>query len=117
MENSTLTINQISINIITEKPYDDSEDYFKAFSAKFLKQFDLTCINLLSNKFKPHGITLISILSESHFAIHTWPEKNSIHIDLVSCKKIESKEVIEYIKKEIPNIKSIQILVDSMIEL
>ena len=49
----------------------------------------------LKHKFKPHGITLIVLLSESHLSMHTWPENKSICIDIFSCsdnldvKKIE----------------------------
>lgn len=117
MENSTQTINQLSINIITKKPFIDSEEYFKAFSDKFLKDFGLTCIETITHKFAPQGTTLLSILSESHFAIHTWPEKNSIHLDLVSCKKIDPKKMISYLESSIENIKSIEVLVDSTIEI
>ncbi len=117
MGNSTQTINQLSINIITTKRFIDSEEYFKELSDKFLKDFGLTCIETITHKFAPQGTTLVSILSESHLAIHTWPEKNSIHIDLVSCKKIDSIKVKGYLQSSIPNVKTIEILVDSTIEI
>jgi len=36
--------------------------------------------------FSPFGTTLIFILSTSHFSLHTWPENNYLHIDLLTCK-------------------------------
>lgn len=35
--------------------------------------------------FKPHGFTSLYLLSESHFAIHTFPEENKTYIELSSC--------------------------------
>ncbi|HVX18368.1 MAG TPA: S-adenosylmethionine decarboxylase [Acidimicrobiales bacterium] len=35
----------------------------------------------------PPGHTLVFILSESHLALHSWPEKGYINIDLVTCTK------------------------------
>lgn len=37
--------------------------------------------------FTPHGYTLLFLLSESHFAIHTFPEHNDTYIELSSCVK------------------------------
>lgn len=37
--------------------------------------------------FEPFGFTCVFILSESHFAIHTFPEENKSYIELSSCIK------------------------------
>lgn len=37
--------------------------------------------------FDPVGITVVYILSESHLAVHTFPEKNLICIDLFTCSE------------------------------
>lgn len=36
-------------------------------------------------KFEPQGVTSIYLLSESHFSIHTWPERKSCAIDFYHC--------------------------------
>ena len=36
-------------------------------------------------KFEPQGITILYLLSESHFSIHTWPESGSCAIDFYHC--------------------------------
>lgn len=33
------------------------------------------------------GVTAFAILSESHIAAHTWPEKGYLHLDLVTCSR------------------------------
>ncbi len=35
--------------------------------------------------FDPYGFTALYLLSESHFAIHTFPEENRTYIELSSC--------------------------------
>jgi S-adenosylmethionine decarboxylase len=37
--------------------------------------------------FQPFGYTALFLLSESHFAIHTFPEESKTYIELSSCVK------------------------------
>jgi S-adenosylmethionine decarboxylase len=43
--------------------------------------------NVIEKHFKPFGYTALFLLSESHFAIHTFPEENKTYIELSSCVK------------------------------
>jgi spermidine synthase len=52
-----------------------------------LKTFNLSEIKRINHQFTPYGITMISLLKESHLSIHTWPENNSACIDLFTCGK------------------------------
>jgi len=36
-------------------------------------------------KFEPQGETVVYVLSESHFALHTYPENNYITLDIYIC--------------------------------
>ena len=38
-------------------------------------------------KFYPYGYTKLYLLSESHFAIHTFPEEKLAYYELSSCNK------------------------------
>ena len=44
-------------------------------------------IDTMEHYFKPFGYTLLVLLSESHFAIHTFPEEFKTYIELSSCVK------------------------------
>lgn len=44
-----------------------------------------TVVNEIEHKFAPQGRTIVLILSESHFAVHTYPEHNYISVDLYIC--------------------------------
>lgn len=43
--------------------------------------------SVIEKHFIPHGYTALFLLSESHFAIHTFPEENQTYIELSSCIK------------------------------
>lgn len=44
-------------------------------------------VNVIEKHFQPQGYTALFLLSESHFAIHTFPEQNQTYIELSSCVK------------------------------
>lgn len=44
-----------------------------------------TVVGRAEHKFDPYGRTLVLILSESHFTVHTYPEHDYISIDLYIC--------------------------------
>lgn len=44
-------------------------------------------LQLVEHHFQPHGYTMLVLLSESHFAIHTFPEHQQSYLELSSCIK------------------------------
>ena len=52
-----------------------------------IELYKLNIIDIKQKKFEPQGVSLIFLLSESHFSLHTWPEKGKISMDLFSCNK------------------------------
>lgn len=51
-------------------------------------------------QFQPGGITGVLILSQSHLAIHTWPEFGYVHIDLMTCsEEIDFSNLERYIEE------------------
>ena len=44
-----------------------------------------TPLEIVCHKFFPHGITGVALLSESHIAIHSWPEMDYVAIDIFTC--------------------------------
>lgn len=39
----------------------------------------------VEHKFTPQGYTCLWLLSESHLAVHTFPEENKTYVELSSC--------------------------------
>lgn len=68
---------------------------------EFIERVGLTVVSKISHNFTPYGTTLVFVLSESHFAVHTWPEHNYIHLDLLSCKDVGDDESLKKIMKDI----------------
>jgi S-adenosylmethionine decarboxylase len=77
------------IEIFLAKTFQYRDCHILELGMKFCKDLDLTILDTLSHGFKPYGITALFVLSESHCAIHYWPENYYLHIDLVTCRKEE----------------------------
>tara|TARA_B100001063_G_C16766926_1_gene559230 strand:- start:1035 stop:1487 length:453 start_codon:yes stop_codon:yes gene_type:complete len=71
-----------------------------------IKSTNINVLKSLIHKFKPHGLTALYLLAESHFSIHTWPEEKKIRLDLFSCNKNNNfDKAINIIKKNLPESK------------
>lgn len=54
---------------------------------QLIEKLQLHVVRKFSHQFKPHGLSVLLVLAESHLAIHTWPEYGFLHFDIVSCDK------------------------------
>lgn len=68
---------------ITETNPSKLKKYFK----KLLIMSGFNILKISQHHFNPYGYTALFLLSESHFAIHTFPEENKTYIELSSCVK------------------------------
>ena len=50
-----------------------------------------TVVQTIFKKFNPQGVTVLTLLSESHISIHTWPEKGEAAVDIFTCGKTNPK--------------------------
>jgi S-adenosylmethionine decarboxylase len=61
-----------------------------------------TEIGHIFHKFAPHGVSGVVLISESHFSIHTWPEKKYAAVDLFTCNnKVDISYIYGKLKKEL----------------
>jgi S-adenosylmethionine/arginine decarboxylase-like enzyme len=64
---------------------------------------NLTVVKKIEHKFEPQGETLVWILSESHFAVHTYPEHQYISFDIYICSlDIDLHSLLERIEAQLP---------------
>lgn len=55
--------------------------------------------------FEPQGLTGAVILSESHIAVHTWPENGVFFVDIASCSgEVAARAAFESICRNIPHV-------------
>lgn len=67
-----------------------------------IKECELTILDVSYHQFKPFGITVLYLLSESHVSIHTWPESNKFALDVYSCKDgYSSDNILNIIKSHL----------------
>lgn len=58
-----------------------------------------TILRIIGEKFKPQGVTLLALLSESHASVHTWPEMKYCAIDLYTCgTTTDGKKAADFLK-------------------
>lgn len=109
-DQSIPTINHY-VALIKLKSLGDSPTFIEEVAQEIINDLDLKVVKKISHLFHPKGVTLAYILSESHLLIHTWPESNMVHIDLVTCSYREIKEFESSINSAFPkeDINSIEI--------
>jgi S-adenosylmethionine/arginine decarboxylase-like enzyme len=73
--------------------------YLKSVFNELLDQATFKVLNFSENEFSPFGYTALWLLSESHFAIHTFPEHHMSYIELSSCNALKH-EIFERLMLE-----------------
>ena len=91
----------------------NDESFLRCTLNRAAKLAKATVLNLISNKFEPHGVTVIALLAESHISIHTWPESNYSAVDIFTCgqnmsPELASQYLIGALKAEEHNLRVIE---------
>jgi len=64
---------------------------------------NLTVVDRIEHKFTPQGETIVFILSESHFTLHTYPENRFISLDIYVCNmETNLKKIVNDISAVVP---------------
>ena len=71
----------------------NDESFLRCTLNNAAKLANATVLNLISNKFEPHGVTAIALLAESHLSIHTWPEVYYTAVDIFTCGQNMKPEI------------------------
>ena len=45
------------------------------------------------------GVSGVTVLSESHISIHTWPERNFASIDIFMCGNCDPQTSVDYLQR------------------
>lgn len=76
-----------------------TDDIAETFRAALCRA-GATIVGDARHQFSGGGLTCVFILSESHAALHTWPETGTVNIDIFSCSpRLGSLAVIEDLRR------------------
>jgi S-adenosylmethionine/arginine decarboxylase-like enzyme len=103
-------MSQIIIDGLVENGYYiNNEENIHHYMDLMASIFEMKVIHRYFHRFEPCGITACYVLAESHFCVHTYPEKKIISIDMSSCKEYteETMRCFEIYSKILLKIKKI----------
>jgi S-adenosylmethionine decarboxylase len=63
----------------------ERESALKDIMLKTAKEAGYNIVGSSFHQFEPSGATGVLLLAESHFSIHTWPEKDLVAVDIFTC--------------------------------
>jgi len=70
-------------------------EYIRDKLTTMLDMSDFTVLEQVDHKFVPFGFTSLFLLSESHLALHTFPEENKTYIELSSCNEMKQEQFVD----------------------
>ncbi len=77
----------------------DSEERIVETLSRIAERCRMNVIKTLSHKFEPHGVTAVSLIAESHIAVHTWPELGYMSVLIHTCGETDPEESIDILKE------------------
>lgn len=63
----------------------DDVDRVRSLMIEAARRCGATIVEQCFHRFNPHGVSGVVVISESHLAIHTWPEHGYVALDLFTC--------------------------------
>ena len=79
----------------------NSNDKVEKYMVDAALECGATIVQKCFHMFSPYGVSGVVIISESHLAIHTWPELGYAAVDLFTCgTKCDPKVAYEFLKKK-----------------
>ena len=60
---------------------------------------DAVVLGETSHRFPNGAVTMVLVLSQSHLAVHTWPEHGAANIDLLTCGRLNGDRMIDHLQR------------------
>lgn len=80
--------------------FDTDPEKLSSTLEKLLKDSGFVVLGSNQHFFKPQGYSAVWLISESHLAVHTWPEHGKSYVELSSCNKEKQEKFIRIFKKK-----------------
>lgn len=78
----------------------DSVDFLMDAVKEIAKACRLTILNTMHHRFRPQGVSVISMIAESHIATYSWPEKDYLSVFIYTCGKEDPEAALPLIKEK-----------------
>jgi len=78
----------------TDVDLNNFEELNKNFT-RIIKESGAHIEDVMHKNFEPQGLSILYLLSESHFSIHTWPEFGACAIDFYHCGETAKERMIK----------------------
>ena len=74
-------------------------EFIKKIMTEAAKVSRATIVDRSFHRFKPHGVSGVVVIAESHISIHTWPEFRCALVDILTCgKDMKPEKAVELLK-------------------
>jgi len=92
-----------------QTPHLDDLEWVKTTLVDAARAAGATIVQTVFHKFAPWGISGVVVISESHLAIHIWPEKRYAAIDIFTCgDKVRMDVASENLKQAFQSGRSVE---------
>lgn len=111
MKTQSIPIINHHVALVETESLQDTKEFVEKLANQVVEDLELVVVKKYFKSFKPSGSTLVYLLSQSHLAVHTWPESGIIHVDLVMCVDRDRELFTNALKKALSehNIKSFEV--------
>ena len=84
---------------ITLHKYINDLEVLRFYMEEAILKVGATIIHENWHRFEPHGISIVYLLAESHFTVHTFPERNAMTFDMYTCGDCDPMKAYYYMKE------------------
>jgi S-adenosylmethionine decarboxylase len=79
----------------------NNQELVEDFMLEAVELSGATIVKPVFHKFSPHGVSGMVVVSESHFAIHTWPEYGYCALDIFTCGNLINNQIaLDHLKNK-----------------
>lgn len=70
----------------------------QAILLRAVKECGATLVNQCFHQYEPFGVSGVVLIAESHFSVHTWPERRFVGVDIFTCGEMDAEVAIEVMR-------------------
>lgn len=87
-----------AVKLVFPKNVEINEELVNKTAELLISKLNLKVVSIGRHEFTNNGLTKFFVLSQSHLVIHSWPENQALHVDLMTCSQeneIKDEKILE----------------------